>query len=50
MIRWRYYLLLILTLPAAPLGFVVKVYFASFVTGWKSAGRVVGRFLRGYDD
>lgn len=47
MIRWRYYLVLLLTLPAAPAGFVVKIYLGAFMTGWNLAGRMLGRWLRG---
>jgi hypothetical protein len=45
--KWRTALICLLTFPAFPIGFVVKTYLLSFMTGWNAARRLIGRLVSG---
>lgn len=47
--KLRMALIILLTFPAWPLGFLWKVYRASFNSGQSCARQVLGRYLRGME-
>jgi hypothetical protein len=43
--HFRYWVIYIVTMPAYPLGFLTKLYFVAFMSGWNQARRFLMAYL-----